>query len=408
MKKMLCVLLSALFLFALPWPVQAAEVLQWGITLNDGISVSFQVSGDAQFTVGGEPVEATKENGLYTIKLAAPQLTEEITVTADGVNAGTYTARDYLEGLIQGEYPAELKALALSLLHYGAAAQTYFGYNTGNLANAGYEDTYTDPGIPPSESLTVTGSGPTFYAASLVYRDKIAIRFYFIGSIEGYSFTVDGTALSPVASGDMHYIEVPSISPDALDRQVELVASDGVNSLAVSYSPLIYISRQCATGSEELKPLLKALYAYHLQAKNYTEYNSLDMPPYTVHVGHLSAHEYGWDADSINMYAPWNDAPWDWYIGYEPTSTDNIKLVRDGNTSDVAIVGAETIYKTEDSLYRLDTNATTFAGGLPIADGDCLIIYGLFFDTETEVTIYISRTYIYNSGGELIFSTAPQ
>ena len=98
MKKMLCVLLSALFLFALPWPVQAAEVLQWGITLNDGISVSFQVSGDAQFTVGGEPVEATKENGLYTIKLAAPQLTEEITVTADGVNAAM-SAISYLDSL---------------------------------------------------------------------------------------------------------------------------------------------------------------------------------------------------------------------------------------------------------------------------------------------------------------------
>ncbi len=47
-----------------------------------------------------------------------------------------YSVQDYCENRLRKSTDAEMKALAAAMLHYGAAAQTYFKYNTGDLANA--------------------------------------------------------------------------------------------------------------------------------------------------------------------------------------------------------------------------------------------------------------------------------
>jgi hypothetical protein len=48
----------------------------------------------------------------------------------------SYSPRDYAYALL-GSGDAKLDALLVAMLNYGAAAQLYFGYNTGNLLNSG-------------------------------------------------------------------------------------------------------------------------------------------------------------------------------------------------------------------------------------------------------------------------------
>lgn len=85
------------------------------------------------------------ENGRYVIAahMAATQMTETITLNfmqgGVSVSQKTYTIRQYALEILQGDYPDKTKAMVQHMLNYGAAAQQYFGINTGNLANDGYE-----------------------------------------------------------------------------------------------------------------------------------------------------------------------------------------------------------------------------------------------------------------------------
>ena len=56
--------------------------------------------------------------------------------------------------------------------------------------------------------------------------------------------------------------------PQNMDQQITLTVEDvSGNTLTVSYSPMNYIVRMSANGNDNLKNLLKALYNYHLAAK---------------------------------------------------------------------------------------------------------------------------------------------
>lgn len=107
-----------------------------------------------------------------------------------------------------------------------------------------------------------------FYGASLVYRDRIAVRYYFTGDLSGLTFTANGNTYLPVAKDGMHYVEIADILPQDLDQQVTLTVTDASgNALAVTYGPMNYIVRMYQTGDEKTQNLLKALYNYHLAAK---------------------------------------------------------------------------------------------------------------------------------------------
>ena len=64
----------------------------------------------------------------------------------------------------------------------------------------------------------------------------------------------------------MFYVEVEDILPQNLEEAVSVE----VDGLTVSYSPMNYIVRMNAKGSDALKNLMKALYNYHQAAENYT------------------------------------------------------------------------------------------------------------------------------------------
>jgi hypothetical protein len=99
----------------------------------------------------------------------------------------------------------------------------------------------------------------------MLFRDKIAVRYYFqvTGDIADYTFDVNA-AYTTGWKDDLYYIEVVDINPQDLDNPITVTVN---NELTVSYSPMNYIVRMSKKGSENLQALVKAIYNYHLAAE---------------------------------------------------------------------------------------------------------------------------------------------
>ena len=243
------------------------------VTDTEGAAMAFSVGEDTK-TV---PVAQARhiEGNLYAFPytIAPAQMTDIIEATlSDSGNAyqTSTSVRTYAEKLFASRQWDKLAAadMMVATLNYGAAAQKYFGYNTENLANAGYEKAPTAE-IPEGDSSSRASgsvSGISYYGASLVFETRIAVRFYFTvsGDIADYNFSI-GEA--PVAKGDMYYVEVPDINPQDYAKDITLTVND---QMTVTYSPMQYISRMYGkTDSAELKALVNELYQYHLTAVDY-------------------------------------------------------------------------------------------------------------------------------------------
>lgn len=255
-------------------------VNSWNIVLGDNIGVNFVLAlteGDTvTVTVDGEEVPVTltdKGNGTYTvfIELAAAQMADEIVISVNGYAIEkTYSVRAYADIIRAGDYTSHTKALVENMLVYGGAAQRYFGHNTSHYADDGIEITAVEPGEAPELVVLNELSGVSYYGASLLHREKTAVRFYFTAdSVEGLTFQVDGNIYEPASKNGLYYIEVSGINPQDLDDTLNVVVTDGENSLAVQYSPLIYIARMYAKATDGTKAVVQAMYNYHLAAKAY-------------------------------------------------------------------------------------------------------------------------------------------
>lgn len=291
------------------------SVKEWNLTLKDNVGANFKLDVNETDTVhikvGGKTVtynasDLEQAGGTYlaTVKLAAAQMTEKIEIQVEGSDVvRTYTIREYADKILNGAYTDETKQLVRDMLNYGGMAQKFFGYNAdeANLANNGITDVGTAE-VPASGSIPMMGTngsvtGMNYYGATLVFRDKIAVRFYFEPAVDGEEFdiknytfaaSVKGTPVSasdPVKSGSKYYIEIANINPDKLAEQIEVEVMDNDPNdpkiLTVTYGPMNYITRMYSkanveaptTEQQNIKNLLKALYNYHLAAKTYVEAN---------------------------------------------------------------------------------------------------------------------------------------
>ena len=255
-------------------------VSTWGISLHDNIGVRFELNlaeGDTvAITVNGETADVVKdENGYYCVYVAAAQMTDKIAISVNGLPlAKTYSVREYADIIIYGDYDDATKNLVKYMLVYGGAAQNYFVYNNApeNLASNGITvDSTAVPGeAPNAQTVARKISGVKFYGASLVYRNKIAVRFYFTGDVSELTFTVNGESQRVAAAEEMSYVEIANILPQDLDQQITLTVSNGTDDLTVTYGPLNYIVRMNEKGSENLQALVLAMYNYYLAAEAYS------------------------------------------------------------------------------------------------------------------------------------------
>ena len=257
------------------------SVKSWNIVLGDDIGLNFVLAltqGDeVQVKVDGTevPVELThNEDGTYQvfIEVAAAQMTSQIELIINGQPVEkTYSVRDYADVILAGEYADSVKTLVRSMLSYGGAAQKYFHVNEQDFADRDITVAeVTVPGDDLSVAISDHLADIDFHGASLVMRSKTAVRFYFKAErVEDLIFTVNGKTYTPVSADGMYCVEVADINPQDLADVLNMVVSDGTNTLEVSYSPVIYISRMYHRdgSSDALKAMVKAMYGYYLSAK---------------------------------------------------------------------------------------------------------------------------------------------
>ena len=148
----------------------------------------------AQVTFKGEAVNATytPDNTHYNVEypgVAGKEMTEQVTVSLlngqETVTTVTASVRDHaLEYLATGSN-AYYKTAMYHMLQFGAAAQNYFQYNTGAMANVGLADYESNAmtGEVSSEDVAerkvISGEAKCFYGTNLRLEDRINLMFYF-------------------------------------------------------------------------------------------------------------------------------------------------------------------------------------------------------------------------------------
>ncbi len=98
----------------------------------------------------------------------------------------------------------------------------------------------------------------------------------------------------------------------------------------------------------------------------------------------------------------------DWSVEYTPALAGNYKLIRDGVTYDVGVVGNGTIVLFGQTDLYLKQEGHTVGDGtlLPIREGDVLVVEGQWFCTkDSDMMITISKTYILVEDGKVKFSS---
>lgn len=270
---------------------EPAQIVKQQLVLGDNLNMRFWVKANMEnaainVTIGSgetKSIALTEKdadgNYVINVALAAAQMTDVITLQpVAGDVTGTakqYTVRQYAEVILKGGYAEPITDLVQAMLNYGAGAQVYFDYNNtaDQLANKGYE---SDAVVTLPEELAIVTEGTTegvrFYGASLSFRDRIALRYYFTGDISGMTVNAGEKAYTVGQKDGLSYVELADINPQDYATVYTVSVGEGENPLSVGYSAMHYISRMGTRGSENLVNLLKALYAYHGAALSYLEW----------------------------------------------------------------------------------------------------------------------------------------
>lgn len=254
------------------------SVDKYGLSLGDCIGINFVLDGAATsdevtFHIGETTLESKGLNGgKYVAYVAAAQMTDEITVKVNGKAVGeTYCVKTYADAILAGEYSDETKALVTEMLNYGAASQVYFDYNTENLAAELTDRKLPDDfGADTESSFADNISGLNYYGASLLFRGKTAVRFYFSGDVTNCVFTVGEQTYTPIEKDGLWYVEISNISPNQLNTTITLNVTCGEETIQVVYGPMNYIERMYERSSNTaLKDTIVAMYYYYTAAVAY-------------------------------------------------------------------------------------------------------------------------------------------
>lgn len=293
-KKLLMIFVILVVAMAIiPATVGAADTAKvsgWNIALGDNICVNFYLAvpetdvdnTQVSITVEGKTIssavsalELSGEEYVCSIGLPAAQMTENIQVvltTGDTeVVNNSYTVYQYASYILQENYAQEMKDLVAHMLNYGATAQSYFGWNTDNLANDGVDVDLR--AVPASMSMTSSGSiaGLDFVGCSMIHLNRIGVRFYYEQDISGYDIDISTDAAYTTGSNTSgYYVQILGINPQDYSNDITVTVTSGSESASWTYSPMHYITRMYHKSSSTAeKNMMQALYNYHIAALNY-------------------------------------------------------------------------------------------------------------------------------------------
>lgn len=263
--------------------------------------------GAVKYSVEGEPYNTwyqtlessnvSDDDGLNhyktTLKLGAAQLAKNIKIQLvmrpghgdDVIKEFTTSVASYTKKLLDSTDAsyAKYKPLLKSMLNYGAAAQSYFGYDTKKPANSCLADKDKTIGDIPKKDIDRFNinkkfhiKGLTYYGTSLVLGDKVTMRHYFRleegRDISNYYANITKKLEFPnnvyssskckfQKKGDLYYIETTDSFKSIFERPT-IYISDGNNSECFMYSPMNYVAKAYIKGNmkPELKKLINSMY----------------------------------------------------------------------------------------------------------------------------------------------------
>lgn len=257
---------------------------------NIGMNVYLKLS-DALLTASGAAVEFRYEDGTkhsvpvangtmcilgndvvyrFVCPVDAACMTEdvEIALVAGSMDAVKHTVslRSLAAtALTNHAFNAAVTDTVKAMLHYGAYTQTYFGHNTGTLANVALSGTgLSSVSVDASHKAVKTGSaaGLTYVGSAVVLNATPLVRHYFTatGDIGNYTFKVNGSTVAVKQNGEGYFVEV------ALDyAEMATKHTLSVGGFTLQYSGMSYLRavlRNPAAYDTKLVNVLTALALY--------------------------------------------------------------------------------------------------------------------------------------------------
>lgn len=276
------------------------------ITLQDNLLVNFKIDADKLEQIGlpfymlvnGVQVEGKLVENKYVFSFAvAPhQMGDVLTaylVFSEGENVWngtsvTYSVATYCYNMLNSTEDSKFKALLVSILNYGAAAQVAVGYDVENLVNSKLngDDQKVEYARPDASSSQTELEGATvqWTAAGLLLQDKIVIRFAFVTAekIEDLRVKVQINEEAyyvtefAKAGENTYYVYIEGLNATQLYDNVTVTVIKGeeeVVSSSLTYSVAVYANKVLAydgvEGYGKLVGLVKALMVYGDAASQY-------------------------------------------------------------------------------------------------------------------------------------------
>ena len=260
-------------------------VLNWFISFPEDIdkqsaTVTFSFPGEGDLyaqpmklsDVSAVDIRNLGGRNVYTFKCAVPayKMCDDIlaTVKFDDATLATYTVsiKEYADALLkdenfQSEQNSYYCTILKALLYYGKYAQAYFNPSaTGNPAeNAGADPV---PAYVPNTSLgtgftrpTSTDDNISYYGSSLILRDNVTMRHYFLlkdkSTLDTYTFKYGANTATEIKTDkknpNLVYFDTDSINYNYLksgtisnSRQIRVIAGENTV-IDYNYNPVDYV-----------------------------------------------------------------------------------------------------------------------------------------------------------------------
>lgn len=243
--------------------------------------VVFTLPGSSKQTVYAKDAVVTDEGYyVFTCEITAKEMSDTIKaqVVASEYESEifSYSVTEYADSLFKAVAEGNTQyvdavPLVKAMLNYGASAQVYFEYGTDNLANKtlAEEDKILEDVDLSAYMPLITGKakGVTHYGATLSLKSETTIKHYFVVEDEENipEFYVNGVAVKPVKVDNLYMVRIDGIAAHNLDNEY-IVTVDG---LRVKYNAFSYGYFALNGTNENLKDVIKALYAYNQAAESY-------------------------------------------------------------------------------------------------------------------------------------------
>ena len=261
----------------------ASVTLNEDITLNYYVSIPESIKDDVElvFTMNGNSVDAIRElqGNRYKFSLELPPQYMTDTVQAELHYNGllldkieNYSIQAYANSILSQTEDANLKRLISNMLHYGAAAQQFKGYNLENLANENVDGIFAaTEDVPTSTDFTLEknteiNSYPAYFTGAGVHFDNVNQIYVKLSTTENVTLTMDGNAVE--INGTTVYTGGITVT-DFATTHTFVLSHNGVVMQTLTYSINAYAYQM--QSNEDMKALVSALYRYGTSATAYVD-----------------------------------------------------------------------------------------------------------------------------------------